>query len=189
MKALNFDFEKNKNLIIVSALVVIFIFDVIILMKPQIAILSKLSSKSAALNRDLRDAKKAVASQKDTENKLALLKVKVKEWGSAVTPEEELPSVLEGISRIANQTSTKITQIKPIKEEKAPILKSASGTYYKIPILIEAQCGYHSLGKFLNELENGQVIMKIIALEIVANPADIMHHLVKLTVQTFVIGK
>jgi len=69
----------------------------------------------------------------------------MKDFSATVTPEEELPSTLEQISRMANKTFVKITQIKPVREDKLPVLKTESGIYYKIPILIDAQCNYHDL--------------------------------------------
>lgn len=182
-------FEKHKNLAIGLILVFILLIDLFLLLGPQASILVKINHKAGALNRDLKLAKKDIAAQKDFENKLVLLNQKIKEFGATVTPEEELPMVLESISRTANQTFVKITQLKPLKEEKVAVLKSENGTYYKIPILIDTQCGYHSLGKFLNELESGPVLMKIVGLEITSNPANIERHLARLSVQLFVIGK
>ncbi len=181
--------EKNKTLIAAIILIFVLILDFVFLMKPQIRILSKLSSKASLLGKDLKNAKKDIASQKEFENQLTVLKASIKNFGSTVIPEEELPSILEKISLTAKQTYVKIIQIKPLKEEKTAILKAEGGVYYRIPILIDIQCGYHVLGKFLNELESSSAFLKIIGLEISANPADSLHHLARLTVQTIVLGK
>lgn len=182
--------EKQKKLIIAMAMIFVFVFDFGFLLRPQVIILGRLGSKISALSKDLKSAKNDIASRKDLENSLALLKTKVKDFGSTVSLEEELPSVMEWISRTANKTFVKITQIKPLKEEKKAILKAeGGGIYYQISILIDAQCGYHSLGKFLNELESSAVIMKVIGLEVTSNPSDSMRHLARLTLQTYVTGK
>ncbi len=188
---INLDFLQGryKNLIFAIVLAVIFLLDFVVLLKPQIGISGKLGAKVSALKKDLKSAKKDIASQKEFSNKLNQLKEKAKVIGSTVTPEEELPSVLEGISRRANQDQVKITQIKPLKEEKTALLKAGSGIYYQIPILIDAQCGYHALGKFLYDLESEAAFLKVIGLEVKTNPADIARHLIRLTVQTFILGK
>lgn len=182
--------DKQKKLIISIVLIIVFVLDFAFILKPQIQILGRVSKKASVLKRQFQEAQKDIAQKSDFENKLTLLKSKFKDFGSSIVLEEELPSILEEISRTANQTFVKITQIKPVKDEKKAILKGDSGlTYFQIPILIDAQSGYHSLGKFLNEIDNFPQIMKIVGLEITANPEDSARHLVRLTLETYVLGK
>lgn len=181
--------DKHKNLIIAVSLIIILVLDFVFLLGPQIRLLSKLGSKLSVLSRDLKNAKKDISARQEFENKLAILKEKLKEWGSSVKSEEELSLILEGISRTANQTFVKVTQIKPLKEEKQAVFKTDIGTYYQIPILVDAQSVYHAVGKFLNELEEGGVFMKVLGLEITVNPQEAFRHLVRLTIQTVVLGK
>ncbi|MDP2938777.1 MAG: type 4a pilus biogenesis protein PilO [Candidatus Omnitrophota bacterium] len=186
---MNFLLERHKNLIIALFLILLFILDFTLLMGPQIRILRKIGAKVLVLSSDLRKAKKDIASQKEFKDKLTLLKGKIEEIGASVKPEEELPSILDTISRTANRTSVKITQLKPLKEERTVVLKTGKTLFYQIPVLIDVRCGYHELGKFLNELERGDLFLKIIALEVTTNQDDILHHLVRLTIQLFVLGK
>jgi Tfp pilus assembly protein PilO len=103
-----------------------------------------------------------------------------------VPREEDIPLILQDISTAANEAGVKIFQIKPMKEERESVLKTATGVYYRVPILLEAQAGYHPFGKFLNILENSEIFMSINRLEIIPTAKDYQHHNINLMINAFI---
>jgi Tfp pilus assembly protein PilO len=101
--------------------------------------------------------------------------------------EKEVPAVLEFLSQAARKMDVRITEIKPVDQDKdEPGIHSL---YYRIPILLKAECGYHQLGRFLNKLESADRFVKIDDIKITTNPAQPAIHDVKLVVVTYVMEK
>lgn len=74
---------------------------------------------------------------------------------------QEVPAVLEDISRLANESHVQIEQITPSKEVAESLVSSGDVKYYSLPIVIIARSGYHMFGQFLNKLESGDLLFTI----------------------------
>ena len=74
---------------------------------------------------------------------------------------QEVPAVLEQISRTASAFSVTIDQIKPLPESQETLIDAPEGKYYALPIVIQARAGYHMFGRFLNSLEGGNLFFSL----------------------------
>lgn len=107
-------------------------------------------------------------------------------------PEEELSSVIERLSDLANQSQVKIQTIFPQRElgDDLAVTRATTGSqplvvYKTIPIQIDALAGYHQLGTFLNLVELGDKPMRVAGLRVSANPKEPKRHLVKLLILSY----
>ncbi|MCX5687145.1 MAG: type 4a pilus biogenesis protein PilO [Candidatus Omnitrophica bacterium] len=102
--------------------------------------------------------------------------------------QDQISSLLEDFSNVAESSGVNILKIKPL-EESVPVSKQkvVSNSYTEFPILIEARAGYHQLGVFVNKLETMDRFIKIIDMDVsgtVKNPRD---HDIKIGIITYVL--
>ena len=74
---------------------------------------------------------------------------------------QEVPLILEEISRTASASGVTIDQVKPLPESQEVLISAPEGKYYALPIVIQARCGYHMFGRFLNTLESGNLFFSV----------------------------
>lgn len=181
--------EKNPYLVLWVIIFVILLLDFVILLRPQIMLLKQTNRQVGTLSRDLKTTKKDFASIEQFRKRLASLQEKISVVGERIAQEEEMPVVLENVSKLAKQSNLKIIQLKPSRQEEKIVVTAQAGNIYELPIFIEARCGYHQLGIFINKLENDRIFMSLTGLELVPNVGDSLHHNAKLVVQTYIVKK
>jgi Tfp pilus assembly protein PilO len=101
--------------------------------------------------------------------------------------EDEISSLLEDFSRVAESSGVKILKIKPLELLAATSgAANAPGFYSEFPILIEARAGYHEAGRFINNLENTERFIRIDDIEIRGRLEEPRHHDIKIRVSTYI---
>ena len=72
---------------------------------------------------------------------------------------QEVPAVLEDISRSANEWGVTIEQLSPSKDGPELLISGDQGKYYSLAVVIGAHSGYHKFAHFLNKLENNLLFL------------------------------
>jgi Tfp pilus assembly protein PilO len=119
---------------------------------------------------DLQRVGQIKENVESTRKEMDMIKAKVR-------PMEQVPVILEEISKVANEFHVDIQQLEPLKNEKEPLLpeekakpaakgakapaKTAVSEYYTLPIVITARSGYHMFGQFLNKLESSNLLFMV----------------------------
>ncbi len=102
--------------------------------------------------------------------------------------QDQISSLLEDFSNVAESSGVKILKIKPLE---APVAvskqKVANNAYTEFPILIEARAGYHQLGDFVNRVENMDRFIKIMDMDVAGIDKDPRHHDIKMRIITYVL--
>lgn len=117
-----------------------------------------------------RTKREIVATKRDWANldsfkqKTTSLSEKIAYYEKKLPGKKEIPAILEYLSDSARKLNVRITEIKPV--EQGQDTEDKDKIYYAVPILLKAECGYHQLGRFLNELERADRFMKISDIEI-----------------------
>lgn len=102
--------------------------------------------------------------------------------------QDQISSLLEDFSNVAELSGVKILRLKPLEEPAATAKqKTAAATYSEFPILIEARAGYHQLGVFVNKLEDMDRFIKVTDIDISGNSRDLRHHDIKIRIITYVL--
>ena len=174
-------------LIVGGAVFLILLLDILILMRPQLVLLGRTTRKANTISRELKTARRDIKAIESFRKRLEVLMGKDSIAGAAFLKEEEMPVALDKISRLAKQNNVKIIQMKPVKEDERKVANIQSTAVYELPIQIEASCGYHQLGKYINALEQENIFMNVAALEIVSNPSDSFHHKVSMIVLAYIL--
>ncbi|MFH1655607.1 MAG: type 4a pilus biogenesis protein PilO [Candidatus Omnitrophota bacterium] len=185
----DFDFQKYSKKIIAIAVTLIILLDFFLIMKPQVRWAKDLNRKNKELKTYIDLTLTNFEAIAQLQERLQGSKEGVEDIEKRVPSEEDIPLILEDISTASNDTMIKIFQMKPMRQKKEEMLKSALGQYYRIPISIDAKGSYHSFGKFLSTLENSEIFMSVDYLEINPSAKDLRRHNISLTINTFIFKK
>lgn len=174
--------EKQRYYLFVGCLLFLFLLDYFVLMRPQLAALTKLGPEINVLSQDIQKTKEEIAKTSFYEGEAARLKERIAQIDSGVRSKDEVPLILERISRLANHNGVKIDQIMPFSQDQEILLEDNQRTYFALPILLQARSGYHDLGRFLNQMEKDDVALKVTMFTI-ASGGDPKYHQVELNLE------
>ena len=179
--------EKNRNYVLGAILFVIFLVYYFVVMQPQLSALRTLNPEISSLTEDLKKTRDDIQKIKLYESQVKELQAKVKILSDKVKSKEEVHLILEKISTLANTNHIHVEQIVPVFDRQEQLLKTREGIYYSLPVMLDTHGSYHDFGRFLNDLENDPISLRIEKFTIVSNPQDTMKHVIKLTVQATII--
>ena len=181
--------EKNQVLVLfILVIAIILAAYFYFFLKPEIGALRKVLPKVAGLNKNIKEADKLIDNIDSFKTKIADLKEKVGQYETRLPTKKEISSILNHLSALASQEDIKITGIKELKTIKGE-MQEGEQAYSGVPIEIDMKSGYHQLGKFINEIENSDRLMKIDDLEIKSSSENLTEHDVKLIINSFVLVK
>lgn len=190
LKNIDFKDTKTQTIILMVLLgVIIFVMYIYFIFMPQVARDIDLIGKTIRMKGDLKEARSLISEKETLKKKAAEFNEKIEIYEKKLPVEQEIPNLLENLSKMAINANITIIGITPAV---LPDLKAQKGKkgqiYQETPILITAKSGYHELGRFLNNLENGDRFMKVADISIKANAAAPNKHDVELMVYTYVLS-
>ncbi len=152
----------------------------LILTLPQAFRVGKICKQVTEKRKVLQDLERGIATFTAMEQERDSLNSAFNDFLNRLPAQKDFPVFLEQISRIARNHDVKIIAIEPQK-----VIEDANPFYVKIPVMIDAYCGYHGLGGFINDLEFSDKLMKIENIKISSDEASPGIHQVFLLVHTF----
>lgn len=152
----------------------------LILILPQLLNASKAAKEVRQKQKVLNDLDSGIKNFDALEKEVNSLDGAYKDFMSRLPSEKEFPVFLELISRLAKKNNIKIIAIEPQR-----IVDDQSAFYVRIPVFINAFCGYHDLGQFINELEYAEKFIRVESLDISAGQNDPSKHEVMITLNTY----
>ncbi|MFA5146053.1 MAG: type 4a pilus biogenesis protein PilO [Candidatus Omnitrophota bacterium] len=182
------DFGKNKKqTMIFGSLVLVFVIVAYfyLLIGPQVTRLTESLSAMGKMMADINTAEALIKKKALFVKNIEEYKGKVDFYEKRLPAQQEIPSLLENLSRIAQEANVKILGITPLSASLKDQQAQKDKIYNEIPILISAKSGYHELGVFLSDLENADRFMKVVDIEIKANKVTPKRHDVELIVCTY----
>lgn len=185
----NIDFKdpKVQRTIVISLFGLIALVAYILLMfLPQAVYDINMVGKTLKMRSDLKEAGSLISEKETLKKKATEYKNKIEVYEKKLPAQREIPNLLENLSKMARNANITIVGITPVtlKSQKEKTVQ----VYQEIPILITARSGYHELGRFLSNLENGDRFMKVVGINIKTNAATPKKHDIDLTVHTYVLA-
>lgn len=171
----------SKKIILILIISIMFLYlDFNFLLKAQLNWVKKSSDGIVKIENDLKALDLGLKKMQDLKSQQKNLpKVKAKK----IIFDSELPSLLHDISKIGKANNVRILQIKLFHETQKA---AASFKFIPVSISLDLVCGYHNLGKFVNDLENDQTFISVESFKIEAQPEDVLKQRVSLTLKTYV---
>ncbi len=179
--------EKNKKFILGGILLFIFLIYYFVIMQPQLSTLRTLNPEIMLITQDLKKIETDVTQMAQYRKQVEVLQKKVDQVGGGIKTKEDVPRILEQISRMANKYRIRIDQIMPLVENQEVLLKNNDGKYMALPIAIDCQGGYHDFGRFVNDIEQNNASLKVDRFTITANTQDMLKHSIKLTLNAILL--
>jgi Tfp pilus assembly protein PilO len=174
--------DKKKLMIAAIVCLMIIILDVIFVMKLQLSVLGtqgpkivKLKKELQALDNDLQ--KMQSLKSKDGNKRFGVVLKK------SIVPEGQITTLLQNISETAKKYGIRISQMKQSSEAQ-PGKQAPSLIPYLISLDLTAD--YHTFGKFLNQLENGDIFIAVQDLRISPGTQNAISQSCFVTLKTYV---
>lgn len=180
--------EKQKLYVLFGIFgIAAILFNYSILLKPQFLRFIAYNRDFYAIKKRVGNAEALIANEDNIKRQYGILEKQSEFLERRFPGQEEIPNLLGDFSDVAESSGVKILKIKPL-EVVEDISKSGSGGgfYYELPILIEANAGYHQAAIFINNIENMDRFIKITDIDIRSRPSDPRHHDIKMKISTYV---
>jgi len=181
--------DKDTQKFLASACIgiVLIIAFLAFLLIPKASKLLYLIRENSKLDTQLSAAAEDAAKIDGLNSNKAGLAAEISALQERFLEETQIPLFLEELSKLAEETSVRLNSLKIPKEvaeagekEKTPLEKK----YKKVPIFIEAECGFHDLGRFINKLESAKRFISVSDIEIKAQKESPGLHRVDLEIET-----
>ena len=181
--------EKQKLYIlfgIIGAAVLVVYYN--LLLRPLFTAFIANNREFYAIKRSVKSARALIANEERIRKQYENFKSRSEELENRLFSQDEISSLLQDFSGIADFSGVKILKIKPLELlDDVYENETGQGLYSKLPILIEARAGYHQLGVFINRIESMEKVIRIDGLDIRGNPREPRHHEISLRLVTYVI--
>ena len=176
------EWDNKKVLVVILICLIIIYIDFSFLIKSQRQAITSVGEKTIKLKQDIDALTKDLATMQQAQTKQEVaLKVK------KIISEEQMPMLFQEISNIANKNNIKIMEMIPSKESKAKEEKALVAPKTPLAfITLDLFGGYHNLGRFINDLENAEILMAVENLKIVPQQNDYFKHGITLILKTYV---
>ncbi len=172
--------DKKKIIGILFIAIVVVYIDVAFFMSLQLKAVKKADSEFKKLSAEKARFEKEFAQSQKVQGGMQMTK--------EIIAEAEIPLLLQDITDLANKNNVKILQLNPVKAVKAgKAKKGAPATEFNFNLIaLSLICDYHSLGLFINDLENAPKFMAVEELKIVPGSDSIFQQNVNLVIKTYV---
>ena len=156
--------QKQRRILAVVLAVVGLFFWLQFLILPQTRSVGRLGSELTALRGKVESMQRDLRQLPEMEKKRAELAARTSAPVVSAPPEEQLPNLLDKIAQFARAARVRVVTLRP-KQELAQAQVGPSGTL-EIPLELVATAGYHQVGRFLNQLEQSDSLVRLRDLEI-----------------------
>lgn len=176
--------DKQKKILIVIFVILIVYADPNYILKAQMAGLKSLNPKITRLERDIKNLNRDLENMRTSKRRPILEVAKTVSRSSKIITESQISGLLQDLSSAANKFDVKIIQIRPSRDTAKSVIPGDKFT--PILVTLDLICDYHSLGKFINNLENSLVFMGVSELKISTQVPDYIKQKVTLVIRTYV---
>jgi len=179
--------EQRKLLIIVIGIAILLVADISFILLPLINKTFDLSSQVSSTRKNIDNLNQQISTIDETREKLSRLKESYSKYVKRFSREEEIPRLLETLSKIAAESEVVILAVRPVATKSDKQDKKLANIFREVPIEIRAMGGYHQLGSFINKLETLDRFLKVTDISITQNIRTPRNHSLRLLVATYIL--
>lgn len=180
---------KYRYYIFGGALIFVYLLNYLLILGPLLGSLTKMGTKISELQQSMQSVKSDMNRIDQNRAQLEKIRTQINDVKIKIRSNQEVPLILEDISKSANDYGVKIDQLMPHKDQMEVLVKNDKMKYYALPIMIQVRSSYHDLGRFLAQLEADQIFYNISGFSIVTNPKSATFHTVQLTFKSVISEK
>lgn len=180
-EVLNARSPREKIMILLFGLAGVLVLNYWIWVAPVIGALSEGLPLRARLKSEIAELKEYESTKDKIARRHEELGEELSAADRALVGYDQVPALLENLSATARQTGVKITSLSPVEGGE----RRSGKTYSAVPIQILATAGAHELGRFVDALETGELLMKVTNVKITADSAGGKQHKIELGLEAF----
>ena len=168
---------------ILAVFLIVALLDMKFLMSLQLSTLKGTGNKISKLRKEVATLRQEIVAMKKMPLEKQGENIKVKQFIS----EGDVPSLLQDISDMANKNKVSIAQIKPLEGIKIKDDK-LEGATSMVPVMIalDTVADYHSLGAFINTLENADKFIAVEEIKISGDAVNYFQQKASILLKTYV---
>ena len=175
--------KSEKTMILVFVFLFVLVADYYLLLSPVIHVFTTSLPELGLAQTKLAELKDDRQNREAIHKQWIFAHSKVSMMDQQFIVRNEVPSLLEKLSKMAQDNHLKIINLKPMDTS------DAGQGFLKIPIRMSAVANTHDLGSFLSQLETGSVFFKVTNVRITANVSDEHRHTAELDIETYAKSK
>ncbi len=183
--------KSNPKAIMVIAGVIL-LLDVVFVLRGQVISVFGMFKEARKLRADIKTTREDEKFFSTYQNRVSTLDKELKDLDKMSVLEEQLPEVIESISKFADISGVRILKIKPIIRQQdrlqAPQASATEGAtkFDRQQFSLTANAGFHQLGRFVALIENSPVFIDIKNIEIRGNDKEPTVQLVTILLEVVV---
>lgn len=179
----------QKKIILIALLAVLFVYvDYRFVFAPQLKGIKETQAKVVQKQKDLDLLHASLPRLNELANKEKQAQATISNFSMKFVSEDEIVSLLQRISEIADKYRVSISEIKPSKQGGDPRFGKNNEALPGAPLLITLSglCDYHNLGRFLGDLESMEIYIAVETFKITPQQTDSLVQKVHLVLKTYV---
>lgn len=173
-------------------------------LRPNFKNLKTLASQVSKLKTEIKSINKEIAGIKNLQKQFENMQKQSELAAKGFLKDRDYTSLMEEISRIAKDERIKIVNMGPVKD-KTPDDKKQAGqrlnetqaqqrpsskmAVAEVAVSVSIKGGYHNIGRFINGLENSQLLINVKDLDIAANYSDSLNHNAALLITAYALSE
>lgn len=155
MQKITFDKRLNTSIFIVIA----FLLVLFVVTPFQVKTFFSLISKTKDYKKKIAQVKKDISSRDQFIAQKETIAKEIMQLASKVIGSCDISGIQAYISSKAKDHGLEISEISASMLQSYK--KTSKGNFYHIPISIKAKCGFHNLGRFLDEIEKSDYFLVV----------------------------
>lgn len=169
--------KENTKAMMAIVIIVLFL-DGAVFLRGQFTSVMRMFASASQLKTDIQTARRDIQSFSNYKSRVVDLKTELAKLNKRTIVGEEVPVVIEAISKFADKSVVRILKIKPMIEEGQKAAVSQQTGFKRIKIVVTAKSGFHQLGRFIALLESAPNFLDIKSIDIRSDDQEYMKQLV-----------
>jgi Tfp pilus assembly protein PilO len=179
--------KKLGYALLILSVFFIFFIDYFFVIRFQVKTVSSLGQKTSLFSKDIKETHANFAKMGSLNAEAAMLQEKLGKAEKSILPTADMNTIADYILELAAKYEVQVNQVSPLGESEAKAFMNPQGEYLGLPISVEAEGGYHNIGLFFSNIENGETCMNIQSFQISQNQKSAKRHLLKMIITVFVL--
>lgn len=177
--------EEKRTYFILASSVLFAVLYLSLVIFPKTNALFRSSRSIREIRDDMELVKSRLSRMDDFNRKLEKLRTEYKGYSRQLPSEKEMSRLLEDLAATAKKSDVRLISVTPLEADETDV--GTGKIYYRsIPITVTAKAGYHQLGHFVNDLEQGGRFITVQDLKVSNDPRTPRLHNVKLVIKAYV---
>ena len=182
LKLNNFNIKdpKKKQTLIIVGIIILIVLDMFTLLGWQMRSIFSLYGTANEKKLTLQNLESDTARLQPYQRQTQELEESGKVLEVTIKNDDDMLFLIKNISSIAKENEIKIMQIDPRRTlEDARVFEFGEAVYSEVEIDMSAKTSFHRLGKFLSQIESGNIFYRVVFLEIETDNKDIYNQRIR----------